>query len=760
MTDAVLNGTWATPAASGAPGAAEDWTRAAYQQLPGWAAFGEVGSSTAPAERFLRSDAPARGVGALPGPFAVPLPVTLSPAAAGASPVNVFTFAGVDLRAALPPGSGFALSGGGGQQDGIWTVEAVALVGPDSVVTVVEDVWSVDVVGVTATIPPILECEACDHGWAAAVVDTTVYPVAPLAPGDTVGVRVDRGALQVLAFPGGETSAEQIVDVLSDLIVGGGARVTGGQVEVYSDTVGPGSSVQVEAGTAALTFDAAEVRGRGQWAQLWPAYFAVPAAATADEIVAVLDAHWAQARVSRRGAVGADDEIRVETARAGAGATLAIDDPVGGIHDAAAWPIPARVPGVDDELALEVDGTPLTVTLAPAAVTPALVAASVTTAVQAAGLDATAAASADRVYLDSRLAILCTGGSANADLGFPTTWRAYGGGRAARVLGLAGVAEVGSDHDAPAESFDDVPSVVATFAAGSDAAATAEAFVWCDTISAFDDLASVEGEFSSFVPAWLVAAETFDAGWLGEWLGTYVPATPQAGAWVPPGIAPDARIVGRPLTFPVTVITNRARLAVHCETDQTWYTLVLTPAVYADAAALIAELEARRVASGIPGDVEFSVTDDGAVALGWDRSAGGAGALHLGAPRGAFSAQDARPTLGLAPVAADPGLAGIDVPAGFYAGAPVGTWDAADAYRVDPYARLVFTAVADPATGDWETPVNGLVPALFHTLDGALADSYADEFDWVTETPGGAYPGWPLATFDGGLTYEDFEGVW
>lgn len=42
-------------------------------------------------------------------------------------------------------------------------------------------------------------------GTRAMVADTTVYPVAPLAPGVTLNVRIDGGAAFAVAFTGGET---------------------------------------------------------------------------------------------------------------------------------------------------------------------------------------------------------------------------------------------------------------------------------------------------------------------------------------------------------------------------------------------------------------------------------------------------------------------------------------------------------------------------------------------------------------------------
>jgi hypothetical protein len=761
VTDAVVNGTFATADASGEPGQAADWTRTAHQELPGWAAFRQPAGFLAVEERFAAHDAPARLTLTFPAPTQTIGVVASWPVAAVlVAPTNAIQFNNIDLHYALRPGVCFQVVGLAHHElDGYWTVVRSVLVGSDTVVYVTEDVLAM-AVGARIYAAAAINVYAGAHAHPAAVVDTTAYPVAALAPGATIGVRVDRGDLQTIAFPGGETTARDVADALADLVVGGGARVVDGQVEIYSDTLGPGAYVQVEAGTAALTFPAVEERGWGQILQLWPEEFADPAAAPTAEVAAVMQARLQHVTAAAR-ASATPDRVDLATTWAGSGATLAIDGLAGTIHDAAAWPV--AIGGLDLDLWVLTVGA-VTVTFDAGDTTPALVAERLQLALTAAGASVVATASADRVYLTCPTTLRCNGGAANAVLNFPT-YTVQGGGPAIDAITLGGTG-AGADDVGWFVDFDAVTSILGTFGAESSASDTAEAFTWTDVRGTFDHLDAVTGGFRSACdpvapPAaatWTNDAEAFDDRWGNDWITTYAPFTPAPGAWVPPGVAPDARIVGRPLTFPLQVLATRALLAVHSETDQTWYTLAVTPGTYATAAALVVELEARRVASGMLDDVAFTATPDGAIALGWDGTVGGDGAIHLGTPRGAQAARDARATLGLHPLASDPGASGVPVPAGWYAGAPVASWDADDAYSVDAYSRVVFAAITDPATAEEIAAPNGALPGLFNALDGAIADSYSEAFAWVAITASGAYTGWPLATFSSGDPFEDFHG--
>lgn len=121
-------------------------------------------------------------------------------------------------------------------------------------------------------------------GTRAMVADTTVYPIAPLVPGVTLLVRVDGGAPFAVAFAGGETLASQIADAINAQVLGGHAEVNlGGQVEVYSDTYGTNSKIQISGGTAMppLVFAGGVVSGTGNVASM--------AAVTAAEVEAAVE---------------------------------------------------------------------------------------------------------------------------------------------------------------------------------------------------------------------------------------------------------------------------------------------------------------------------------------------------------------------------------------------------------------------------------------------------------------------------------------
>lgn len=698
-------------------------------------------------------------------PFSLPTGITAFPiAGVFVTPVNAIQINGTDLRSMLPPGSSFRIVGFAPdtQLDGYWTVIRVLFIGSDSYIMVVEDVLAM-APGARAGIPSVLACTACEHAWQASTIDTTAYPIAPLAAGQTVQVRIDRGAPQTIAFVGGETTALEVSEVIDELLIGGGARVTGGQVEVYSDTRGPTSFVQVLPITAGLTFYPAEERGYGQWAQMWPQYFTAPATAATSEVVEVLAEHWKHVRVSCPGGASGDP-VHVQTERKGATAILFIDDTVGGIHDAAVlWPIGVRTPGVDDQLRFDVDGVSVTVILAPGDRTTDLVSNAINAKFLAVGVDAVSTYSADRVYVDSRIALSCTGGTANADIGFPTTFTTYGGGTVARVIGLDGSSAVGIDDVGWFSDFSSVSSLYATFADGSPVSGTADTFTWQEIYATMDATTSFAAGFESFYGAtWPVERESFDEAWADEWLSTYNPFTPVAGAWKPPGVSPSAQLVGRELTFPLTVASNRNKLSIYSETDGTWYTLSLTGAAYATIAALVTHLNVKLALTGITDDITFGHLGN-SLTLGWDGTANADGAIHLASAIGLLADMDARPTLGLHPLAADPGMASVRVPEGFYNLEPVGDWDADRQYGVDTHSRLVFDTVQDPALGTWLAETNGDKLATFNALDPAIVDSYVEAFRFFTVVPGGAYPGWTLAVFDSlgaPENYEDFEEGW
>lgn len=479
MTNIILNPLFDTAAPSGEPGEAEHWTRDAYQKYPGFAAFRQPFGVMTTSERFQFEDSPARVVGTVLEPFALPAVPQWSflISLVAVSPTNVIRINGVDLRSALPPGTSCHVVGipPDTQLDGYWTVISVELSGSDSLINVLEDVLVVPPPGAIIEIPPVFACSAREHAWEASVVDTTAYFMLPLVAGQTIEVRIDRLAPQTIVFVGGETTAIAVSEVIDELLMGGGARVTDGQVEVFSDEQGPTAFVQVLPVTAALVFDIPESRGYGQWAQMWALYMTAPAATTTPEVVEILTAHWKHVRISHPGGA-AGDPIHIQTDRKGMNADLFIDDLLGGIHDNAAWPIAARTPGVDDELTFTIGAVPITVTLAVTDVTPELVSLAIDSAFSIGGADAVTEYILDRVYVDSRIDLECTGGTANVDVGFPVGVVTYGGGTVARILGLEAASGLGVTDVGWFGDFSTVTSQYGIFAEDSPVSATSETF--------------------------------------------------------------------------------------------------------------------------------------------------------------------------------------------------------------------------------------------------------------------------------------------
>jgi len=86
-----------------------------------------------------------------------------------------------------------------------------------------------------------------------AVTDTTGYPCAD-QDGLTVKVTIDGGAEQMVTFIGVHTSVAAIVASMDTQLTGCAVTEVGGQVVITSDTKGTSSSVEIGAGTSALTW--------------------------------------------------------------------------------------------------------------------------------------------------------------------------------------------------------------------------------------------------------------------------------------------------------------------------------------------------------------------------------------------------------------------------------------------------------------------------------------------------------------------------
>lgn len=112
---------------------------------------------------------------------------------------------------------------------------------------------------------------ACAISAAAAILtDTAVYPIAPLAGGETMGVTVAGeagGAEQTITAVGGETTAADIAALINNSLAGQHCGVAfGGQVRMTTDEEGSGAAIQVTTGgtlNAILGFPTTASAGTG-----------------------------------------------------------------------------------------------------------------------------------------------------------------------------------------------------------------------------------------------------------------------------------------------------------------------------------------------------------------------------------------------------------------------------------------------------------------------------------------------------------------
>jgi len=132
------------------------------------------------------------------------------------------------------------------------------------------------------------------NGAAADITDTVVYPIGPLAGGETMGITID-GAFgdqeQTITAVGGETTAANMIDLINSQIVGGRAVLSGANVQVVTDVKGTSAGVQITtSGTlnAILLFPTAKDSGTGNVAD-------IEGGVTGPEVEAIVEAALAAA---------------------------------------------------------------------------------------------------------------------------------------------------------------------------------------------------------------------------------------------------------------------------------------------------------------------------------------------------------------------------------------------------------------------------------------------------------------------------------
>lgn len=153
----------------------------------------------------------------------------------------------------------------------------------------------------------------------ATITDTAVYPVGPLAGGETMGVTIDGvngGEEQQVVAAGGETTNVDIANLLNGALDGVSFTVVGGQVQADTDHKGTGAGIQITTpGTlnAILGFPTSKASGTGNVVDI--------DAVTALEVESVVEAaHAAAVDV----VVGATNNITAQTVATGSGTQIQV----------------------------------------------------------------------------------------------------------------------------------------------------------------------------------------------------------------------------------------------------------------------------------------------------------------------------------------------------------------------------------------------------------------------------------------------------
>jgi len=262
-----------------------------------------------------------------------------------------------------------------------------------------------------------------------------------------------------------------------------------------------------------------------------------------------------------------------------------------------------------------------------------------------------------------------------------------------------------------------------------------------------------------------IEVEEFGEAWSTDPLST---AT--GSIWIP-GSAVDGVLRGRPLTFPLKVVTDRRFLVVYTD-DSMVVLLELTTGEYADAPALSAMLEAKWVAAVGPGTgVRFSNWTDGVdsgLTFGWD---GGpwtfiSWSSMFGVRRSVVN-NDARRDLGFVFSEHD-NFGRVAMPAAEVMTVPTGTV-ADEMFLLDQWSFLLFDTMIDPYMSGMFALDYQAEPAVFGMFDGTPDPTIIERYTlvgwfgtgavWVPSLPDNPpVPGGPWALFDSGThKWELFE---
>ncbi len=231
-------------------------------------------------------------------------------------------------------------------------------------------------------------------------------------------------------------------------------------------------------------------------------------------------------------------------------------------------------------------------------------------------------------------------------------------------------------------------------------------------------------------------------------------------AWKP-GTAMQGVLQGAPLTFPLEITPDADKLVVFDAKNNEAAVLTVGTGSYADAVALVAELNARLVAAMPALNVEFSswtLSSEEGLLLTWKGGAGVVEKVMLGAVD-----RDAREPLGLRNFGPHSWRNDLLYPVSLLANVPSGL-NADDVLLVDAWSLLEFEIVIDPSTTEVFTVAYEMTLALFDPTIGLgtftelfLLAGWTSSAVWILEY---LDINLTFAMFDAGATqYEDFLAV-
>jgi len=275
--------------------------------------------------------------------------------------------------------------------------------------------------------------------------------------------------------------------------------------------------------------------------------------------------------------------------------------------------------------------------------------------------------------------------------------------------------------------------------------------------------ATVDGQLGPIV--WSSAVESFDEGWDFD---------PISSDFEAPSV--NGRLYSDELTFPLTIRTDKNRLFVYSSIDGAVHEFQLTGQEYADAAALSAELSTKW-STALPTS-KFSWRYSGnRIWFGWDGSStmtSNEVAYFLFGP-GTDADRDVRSIIGLYGLSPSGEPGRVVMPAGYYDGDDAADWTLEGAYQADPWSYLevrtetdLQDAFEEPVAADRELAVFDVAEADDDYRERFKPDTWGGAA-WIGPATHGGTPdetltsGFTAAIFDTDGTpesVEDFEDGW